>query len=455
MRTTPRWRRRPSGLEGSSRDGRSGTSTRPSAAAGSPRCCAPSFPTCEAPGSIPAGWSCAEQSEFFELTKRLHNNLHGDDGDDGELGPRERELYDRDLADSGRHLAALVEEGDIVFLHDPQTAGLVEAAKGAGATVIWRCHVGADDPDELVRRAWSFLLPYVSAADAYVFSRRDYVWDVLDPDRASVMPPSIDPISPKNQDLDGSSVLAIVGAIGLGEGGPARCAHLRPRRRQPRRASSGAPTPSRRPRFPTERALSPRSRAGTGSRTTSGCSSASTATSTGRISISSSPGRRPPPSPTTPRGPRCGAKSRPAWHDLAADVRGRVHLVNLPMEDTDENAAMVNALQRRAEIVVQKSIAEGFGLTVAEAMWKRRPVIGTRVGGIQDQIVDRESGLLVDDPRDLEALAGAIRFLADDPRNAEEIGERARERVRETYLSPIRLAEYVDLLARIDQGGAR
>jgi trehalose synthase len=82
-------------------------------------------------------------------------------------------------------------------------------------------------------------------------------------------------------------------------------------------------------------------------------------------------------------------------------------------------------------------------------------VIGTRVGGIRDQIVDRESGLLLDDPRDLAALAGAIRYLADDRGRAEEIGERGRERVRETYLSPIRLAEYVDLLARIDQGGAR
>ena len=68
------------------------------------------------------------------------------------------------------------------------------------------------------------------------------------------------------------------------------------------------------------------------------------------------------------------------------------------MDDVDENAAMVNALQRRADVVVQKSIAEGFGLTVAEAMWKRRPVVGTRVGGIQDQIVDGESGLLIDDP---------------------------------------------------------
>jgi trehalose synthase len=82
-------------------------------------------------------------------------------------------------------------------------------------------------------------------------------------------------------------------------------------------------------------------------------------------------------------------------------------------------------------------------------------VVGTRVGGIQDQIVDGESGLLIDDPHDLEALAGAIRSLAEDRDRAAEIGERARARVRKAYLSPIRLAEYVDLVSRIDQGGAR
>ena len=88
-------------------------------------------------------------------------------------------------------------------------------------------------------------------------------------------------------------------------------------------------------------------------------------------------------------------------------------------------------------------------------MWKRRPVIGTRVGGIQDQIVDGESGLLIDDPRDLEALARAIRSLADDRERAGELAAGGRERVRETYLSPIRLAEYVDLLSSIEPGGAR
>ena len=97
------------------------------------------------------------------------------------------------------------------------------------------------------------------------------------------------------------------------------------------------------------------------------------------------------------------------WSALPADVKERVHLAQLPMADPEENAAIVNALQRRSDVVVQKSLAEGFGLTVAEAMWKARPVVASRLGGIRDQIVDGESGILIDDPTDLTAFAHAVR----------------------------------------------
>ncbi len=119
------------------------------------------------------------------------------------------------------------------------------------------------------------------------------------------------------------------------------------------------------------------------------------------------------------------------------------------MEDVDENAAMVNAIQRRADVVVQKSLAEGFGLTVAEAMWKARPVIASRIGGIQDQIVDGESGMLVDDPTDLEAAAAAIDGLLDDPVRAEAIGTAARERVRQSFLGTRHLVQYMELIERM------
>src|SRR5258708_13856528 len=112
------------------------------------------------------------------------------------------------------------------------------------------------------------------------------------------------------------------------------------------------------------------------------------------------------------------------------------------MNDGEENAAMVNALQRRASVVVQKSIAEGFGLTVAEAMWKGRPVVASRIGGIQSQIADGDTGLLLDDPRDLEAFGAAITRLLLAPSCAAQLGQRAREPVPDEFTSPRNLLHY-------------
>jgi trehalose synthase len=118
------------------------------------------------------------------------------------------------------------------------------------------------------------------------------------------------------------------------------------------------------------------------------------------------------------------------------------------MDDVEENAAMVNALQRRATIVVQKSFAEGFGLTVAEAMWKERAVVASRVGGLQDQLVHGESGILID-PADLAGYGRALAALLDDPSFATRLGHAAWQRCREQYLAPGHLVRYVMLLERL------
>jgi trehalose synthase len=118
------------------------------------------------------------------------------------------------------------------------------------------------------------------------------------------------------------------------------------------------------------------------------------------------------------------------------------------MDDPDENAVMVNALQRRADVVVQKSLAEGFGLTVAEAMWKGRPIVASRVGGIQDQIEDGRTGSLVA-PDDAAAFGAAVNALLADPHGAERIGEAAQIRVRDHFLGPRHLEQYVDLLETV------
>jgi trehalose synthase len=140
---------------------------------------------------------------------------------------------------------------------------------------------------------------------------------------------------------------------------------------------------------------------------------------------------------------------RRAGAALPRAARDRVHLACLPMEDLEENGAMVNAIQRRADVIVQKSLVEGFGLTVAEAMWKARPVLASRVGGIQDQIRHGPSGLLLEDPSDLVGFGRGIQALLTDRDRAQRLGEAAHRRVGSDYLAPRRLIQDLDLIDRV------
>jgi trehalose synthase len=139
------------------------------------------------------------------------------------------------------------------------------------------------------------------------------------------------------------------------------------------------------------------------------------------------------------------------WRQLPDNVRERVHLASLPTVDVDENAAMVNALQRHATLIVQKSLHEGFGLTVTEAMWKAKPVVASAVGGIQDQIEDGVQGLLIADPTDLEAFAAAIARVLDDPAEARRMGDRGHARVIARYLGLDALLRYGALIEALDE----
>jgi trehalose synthase len=392
-----------------------------------------------------------EEPDFFAITKRLHNHLHEDPGDGGPLGEEQRDLYESALWASATQLSRLIQPGDAIYLHDPQTAGLVPAMKEIGLEVIWRCHIGSDDPGELARGAWDFLRPYVEVADAYVFSRREYIWDGLERGKVWLMPPAIDPFAPKNQDLDAGTVEAIVGQIGLGPRAPATAPTFVRGDGTPGRVERAAellqdgPLPDR-ARLVVQvsrwdRLKDPRGLLACFAHHVGDPAAHLALIGPASAAVSDDP-----------EGVAVYGDVAESWRRLPEEVRARVHLANLPMDDLDENAAMVNALQRRADVIVQKSLAEGFGLTVAEAMWKRRPVVASRVGGIQDQIVDGESGLLVDDPADLAGFGVAIGRVLEDPQLAQRLGEGARRRVRDRFLAIGRLREYVELVGSLIDG---
>ena len=398
---------------------------------------------------VDARWVVIEGGpEFFRVTKRVHNRLHGAVGDGGPLGPAELAVYQDVMDRNVRALDALVRPGDIAVLHDPQTAGLARSLRERGVRVVWRCHVGVDRPNAEAREAWRFLVPFVRDAEVYVFSRSSYGWDDLDGDRLVVIPPSIDAFAPKNQDLDESTVEAILRCAGIEAGEcPSGSGFLRQDGtpgRVDRRADLGGSLPLRkaepyvlqvsrwdRLKDPVgvleafARGIAPRTRAHL---VLAGPAVAAVS--------------------DDPEGLEALEEVSAHRVALPPDVRDRVHLVSLPMDDAAENAAIVNALQRQAAVVVQKSLAEGFGLTVAEAMWKGRPVVASRVGGIRDQVREGETGLLVE-PDDLDAFADAVVDLLERPEEAARLGIAAREQIRGLFLGPRHLTQYVDLFERL------
>jgi trehalose synthase len=388
---------------------------------------------------------------FFTFTKRLHALLHGVPADGSSISEGERTVYEQTLARNAAAIDPRIESGDVVILHDPQTAGLVPHFVERGCLVVWRCHIGVDQPNEVARGAWRFLLPSVMAAHACVFSRAAYVWEGIDQRKVEIIAPAIDAFAPKNEDLSASSVAAILHATGIVETGESAAGE------PVFRAGDGA---SRRVERPTD--LFPPGAIAAGVPLTvqvsrwdrlkdpvgvlNGFAEFVVPRSESHL-VLAGPGTSAVADDPEEAGILRDVQDR--WRELPPATRHRIHLARLPMADGDENAAIVNALQRRAAVVVQKSLREGFGLTVAEAMWKARPVVASRVGGIQDQIEDAKSGLLIDDPRDLRAFGGAVAQLLGDPARADRLGEAARVRVRTQFLAPRLLMQQAQLVSRL------
>jgi len=391
-----------------------------------------------------------EEAEFFAVTKRLHNHLHEDPGDSGSLGEEERMLYESALRASAVQLSQLIQPGDIVYLHDPQTAGLVPAVKEIGVKVVWRCHVGVDRPGPLARGAWDFLRPYLVAADAYVYSRKEYIWTGLDTAKVWLMPPSIDSFAPKNQELEPGVVRAILGEIGFGAVAPETAPTFVRGDGTPGRVERRAELLQEGP-LPIDAQLVAQVSRWDRLKDPHGlldCFAGQVESPSAHLALVGPVSKA---VADDPEGVAVYDDVAEGWRRLPEEMRRRVHLVSLPMDDLDENAAMVNAIQRRAEVIVQKSLAEGFGLTVAEAMWKRKPLVASRTGGIQDQL-NGDCGILIDDPHDLAAFGAAIDRLLTDPALARSMGENGHQRVRERFLAIGRLREYVDLVGSLING---
>ena len=335
---------------------------------------------------------------FFHATKALHNALQGAPHS---LTEAEQVAYMRCLQEN----AATLDGGyDFIIVHDPQPAGLLQAHGKGSAHWVWRCHIDTSEPNP---DAWSFLEPLLAEFDAAVFTMGEFVPPSFPVQRVEAIAPAIDPLSPKNIDLDTGTASQILDWIGLDLPGRLVTQVSRFDRWKDPLGVIDAYRLVREEIQDLQLAL------------------------VGSMALDD------------PEG----------WdvYRQVSEVAEREELIHIYTNLTGVGNVEVNAFQRLSEVVVQKSIREGFGLVVSESLWKDTPVVAGRAGGIPMQMPEGVGGLLVDS---VEDCAAAMLELLNDRELRDQLGQSGRERVREHFLLPRLLMEELRLLATLDTGGA-
>ncbi|MFH1046174.1 MAG: glycosyltransferase [Candidatus Omnitrophota bacterium] len=318
--------------------------------------------------------------QFFEVTKKFHNALHGKAQ---EISPQDFAVF---METSRKNIAETEISGDIVFVHDPQPIALID--KKAANKWLWRCHVDVSSPEQNV---WQFLMDFITRYDSAVFSAPSFSQQL--PIRQFLITPSIDPLSDKNKDLPEETIKSVLKKYGI---------------------TRDKPIITQISRF--DRLKDP----------------------LGVIEAFK----------LIKRYNRCQlilaggtAADDPEGLKVLEEVQEKakhdkdIHILLLPQNDIE-----VNALQRASTVIMQKSLKEGFGLTVAEALWKAKPVVASNVGGIPLQIKHKYSGLLC---HSVEGAAFAIKQLLNSPEYAKRLGEHGREHIRTNFLLTRHLREYM------------
>jgi trehalose synthase len=346
---------------------------------------------------IDASWEVITgEGEFFDCTKGMHNALQGNRVD---IAPHLLAAYEQTNAVNAERLRPLLEDADFVFIHDPQPAPLLSHCANRKGKWVWRCHIDASHP---YRPVWKYLRNLVAPYDASVFSLPAFAQSLPHPQY--IISPSIDPLSEKNRELEPGEVESVYERFELDPERPLLVQISRfDRFKDPVGVIRG---------YQLAKKFLP------------------------AVQLVLAGG---------------GASDDPEGEAVLAEVKAAaaddpdIHILLLP----PDAHRTINALQRAAPIVIQKSLREGFGLTVTEAMWKGRPVIGGDVGGIRLQVIDYHTGFLVNTP---EGAALRIRYLLHQPEKIAEMGQKAQSLVRDNFLITRQLREYMTLMVGLLYG---
>lgn len=391
----------------------------------------------------------SEDDAFFQLTKRLHNLLHGTG--DPRLGPEDRALYASVSREAANMLQDRIRPNDIVVTHDPQALGVGAMLKeDLKVPAVWRCHIGLDASTPQTEAAWRFLEPWALVYDRTVFTFPEYVPSFLT-DRADIISPGIDPLSDKNRAL---SVRKVAGVLSNAHMDGRLQPVVTPSFETPamRLQADGTFAPASHPdsigllHRPIVTQVSRWDRLKGWSHLLKGFERLKLQRRETEAEFSEQHSRRldlvrlvlagPDPNAIQddPEGLEVFTELCDMWHALSPTIQADVALLVLPMGSRRINALMVNALQRCSSIVVQNSIREGFGLTVTEAMWKRAPVMGTPAVGIRSQVRDGLDGRIVSNPEDSKEIAFVLNEMLASPDMREEWAHNGQRRVSEHFL---------------------
>jgi trehalose synthase len=340
---------------------------------------------------VDARWNIIKGSpEFFQVTKKFHNTLHGRQED---VSATDFDLF---LEVSQQNIREMELHGDIIFVHDPQPVTLVSRKKEIGRKWIWRCHIDVSQPNPKV---WNFLEPFIVQYDAAVFSAPSFSHQL--PIRQYLISPSIDPLSDKNKELSQQTIDSVLEKYGI---------------------PKDKPIITQISRFDYLKDPVGVIQAFEMVRKSIDC----------RLVFAGGT-----------------ASDDPESEKVLAEVKERaegnpdIHILLIPPESDVE----INALQRASTVIVQKSHREGFGLTITEALWKAKPVVASAVGGITLQVKNKFTGLL---SYGIEGTAYAIRRLLTNPEYARWLGQNGKEHVRYNFLITRHLRDYLLLFLALD-----
>lgn len=406
-----------------------------------------------------------EDEDFFNLTKRIHNAIHG--SGDGKFSDEDRQIYEsvnkQNLDDALDH----IQDGDLVVIHDPQPLPLAKFIRSErDVKLVWRCHIGLKEDNSTTKNVWSFLGDYFDAYDHFVFSLESYTPSNIT-ERTTIIPPAIDPMSEKNKVLHMQDCLNILHRSGIVND---REEIIYPffkyqvRRVMPDGSFNSVnhnsnldsiyrPTITQISRWDRLKGFKELMQAFINVKMTNEKKSDVNSIQYKRIKKSRLIMAGPDPDfvADDPEGMAVLRELKQQYMNIDPELQEDIAILLLPMDDPKENAMIVNALQSSSSIVAQNSIQEGFGLTATEAMWKQRPVLVSGAAGLVFQVHDGVHGRINEHPEDIENLAETIDEMLADPEKREVWGFNAQIRVVENFTLFSQLESWLKLLSSVKQ----